>query len=77
MKYEGTISVYIARRKFGFIMGDAPDFTRYFFHATQVKVGKPYVGAKVLYDIDPIREGANPSAISVVILAASDVKEGV
>jgi len=71
MKYEGTVSVYIARRKFGFIIGAAPDFTRYFFHATQVKVGKPYVGAKCLFDIDPVREGANPSAMDVEIVGGA------
>jgi cold shock CspA family protein len=67
MKYEGTVSVFITRRKVGFIIGPAPDFTRVFFHASNIVSGRPYVGAKVLYDIDPIREGVNPGAINVEI----------
>jgi hypothetical protein len=68
MKNEGTISVYIGRRSFGFILGPAPDFTRYFFHKSQIKVGKVHIGVKCLFDIDPIQEGANLSAINIEIV---------
>jgi cold shock CspA family protein len=67
MKFEGTVSTFITRRKFGFIIGPAPDFTRVFFHASNIVSGRPYVGAKVLYDINPVQEGLNPSAINVEI----------
>jgi cold shock CspA family protein len=67
MKYEGTVSVFIARRNFGFIIGPAPDYTRVFFHVSSIVSGKPYVGAKALYDIDAVQEGFNPSAINVKI----------
>jgi cold shock CspA family protein len=70
MKYEGTVSVWINSRNFGFIV-DA-QYQRLFLHRSKILSGKPFVGAKVLYDIAPEREGANFSAVNVEVLASND-----
>lgn len=67
MRHEGTISVWIHGKNFGFISADDGS-ARLFLHRSKIKSGLPAVGAKVLYDISPICEGANPSALNVEIV---------
>jgi len=70
MRYEGTISVWIGSRNFGFITPHN-DSQRLFLHKTKIKSGQPLVGARVTYEINPIREGANPNAIDVEIVGGA------
>jgi cold shock CspA family protein len=67
MRYEGSISVWINGKNFGFIVTDG-ESQRLFLHRSKIKSGQPAVGAKVVFDISPLREGANPSAINVEIV---------
>jgi hypothetical protein len=72
MKYEGTISVWIQSRNFGFIVDE--QFQRFFFHRSRITLGIPVIGAHVLYDINPVREGTSLAAINVEILDIPAVK---
>ncbi len=66
MRHEGTVTVWINSRNFGFITPNEST-ERLFLHRTKIKSGVPIVGAKAVYDINPVREGMNPSAINVEI----------
>jgi cold shock CspA family protein len=60
---------WVANRGFGFII-DA-ERVRYFVHHSGINgKTKPFVGAQVLFDICPEKEGANPSAMDVDIIAS-------
>jgi|HubBroStandDraft_6_1064221.scaffolds.fasta_scaffold2637394_2 cold shock CspA family protein len=65
---EGKLSVWVGHRNFGFITrttGNVVD--RYFLHKTRIESGVPQVGAKVHFNVSPIKEGENPCAIEAVI----------
>jgi cold shock CspA family protein len=67
MKIQGILSVWIGSRGFGFIT-DA-NRTRYFAHHSRFVEGKPYVGATVEFDVCPEKEGMNPSAEHIELVA--------
>jgi cold shock CspA family protein len=66
MKHEGTVTVWIECRNFGFITPKTGT-QRVFLHRSRIESGTPVIGAKAVYEISPVREGMNPSAISVVL----------
>lgn len=69
-KLQGFIRVFIYAKKFGFIV--VPDGTRapqsYFLHQSKIISGEPRVGASCLFNVSPILEGEQPSAIDVEIV---------
>jgi hypothetical protein len=71
MKMTGKISTYVSNRNFGFLTSTDPvthRVTRYFFHSSNFSGGIPAINAAVLFNIHPIMEGSNPSAVDVELV---------
>ena len=69
----GLLSVWFFQRGFGFILvesvaGDALSREKFYLHGSQIRSGKPEIDAVVHFEINPIREGANRSALNAAIV---------
>ena len=72
-KETGLVCAFIAQRGFGFIsQGSGRTFKKFFFHISQIVSGEPVVGATALFNVSPVTEGPNPTAIEVEIATGGD-----
>lgn len=68
---KGTIKMFVAARKFGFILVDGSsdgDGTEVFFHASNFH-GTPVLGERVEFELGPpVRLGRPPMAVNIRLL---------
>jgi len=74
----GLLSVWFFKRGFGFILvehsaGDALSREKFYLHGSHIRSGKPEIDAVVHFEINPIREGSNRSALNAVIVNRAGV----
>jgi len=70
-RLEGIVAVWIPARAFGFIVTeDVKNFQKFFVHLSHIRANadKIAVGARATFEVNPIREGKNLSAVEVEVL---------
>lgn len=71
-KRSGVVQTWFVHRRYGFIVVPPPPGSikqeKFYFHASRVQSGIPYPGAKVLFDVNPFKEGEYPGAINVEVI---------
>jgi cold shock CspA family protein len=80
-RLQGIVAVWLHDRGFGFIVTEGHNVQKFFFHFSRVTkgAGSLAVGAKVVFSINPIRDGKNLSAVDIEVLdsVATPLTEGV